>query len=550
MLRGKHITWDYKEHYLYSNPVLYKGYSFYPLRHNREFTKDELELLLNASSFRSIDVYYMKSRRHREGLKKVASIGSSLRDAIPSFRKTLIAFGVKDADATPPGSERARNKQKWLVLSHAFNMDGRAASQTITDKIPHLLAKGIEPVVLSSISSRKDEKVAHYRIPPLGPAGLRFDLRHLLRQYIRNRATYRLLMGLFSLLTFPVYMVEALLIRLEVQWSWFLSAYLAGSRAVSKHKPALIYSTGGANSAHVAGYLLARRFGLPWIAEIHDPLVLGSKLPTTMRERFTAWVEKIVCRHADVVWWFTEEALARAKARHPELGNRGYCLIPGADKPSIVRLPYRRSSRIVIAHFGSLSETRNLEFFLSGLRRMIDKYPERRDMVRLHVYGSKLDPVSSHALHEFPYPEMVACFGRLEFDAKTGESGRDRALKLMNSADCLLLLHGNEPFCEEYIPSKLYEYFWTQRPILALAWCNPQMESMLRSRGHWVVQADDANAIAATLDNLYERWTNNELADLNSVSPYTVEAAVQALCAWAYQVIVTCESNKRSCTKR
>ena len=45
-------------------------------------------------------------------------------------------------------------KQDWLVLSHGFNMDGRAASQTITDKIPHLLARGIKPIVLSAVTEK------------------------------------------------------------------------------------------------------------------------------------------------------------------------------------------------------------------------------------------------------------------------------------------------------------------------------------------------------------------------------------------------------------
>ena len=38
--------------------------------------------------------------------------------------------------------------KRWLILSHGFNMDGRAASQTITDKIPHLLGAGIQLHVL------------------------------------------------------------------------------------------------------------------------------------------------------------------------------------------------------------------------------------------------------------------------------------------------------------------------------------------------------------------------------------------------------------------
>lgn len=95
MLRGKNITYDYREHYLYAKPVLSKGHSFYPLRHNREFTQHELQDLLEAARFREIEVGYLKSRRHREGLERLRSIGTAIKDAIPSLRKSLIAFARK-----------------------------------------------------------------------------------------------------------------------------------------------------------------------------------------------------------------------------------------------------------------------------------------------------------------------------------------------------------------------------------------------------------------------------------------------------------------------
>jgi len=47
------------------------------------------------------------------------------------------------------------DKPVLLILSHGFNMDGRAASQAITDKIPHLLDLGIEPVVISAITVKR-----------------------------------------------------------------------------------------------------------------------------------------------------------------------------------------------------------------------------------------------------------------------------------------------------------------------------------------------------------------------------------------------------------
>ncbi|MGQ0695005.1 MAG: methyltransferase domain-containing protein [Nitrospiraceae bacterium] len=95
MLRGKHITYDYAEHYLYAAPILYKGMSFFPRRHNREFTREDLNLLLSTTGFREIDVRFLKSRRYREGMERIKVIGTAIKDLVPSLRKSLIAFAIK-----------------------------------------------------------------------------------------------------------------------------------------------------------------------------------------------------------------------------------------------------------------------------------------------------------------------------------------------------------------------------------------------------------------------------------------------------------------------
>jgi 2-polyprenyl-3-methyl-5-hydroxy-6-metoxy-1,4-benzoquinol methylase len=95
MIRGKHITYDYAQHYLHAKPILYNGMSFYPERHNREFVKNDLLILLRTSHFKNIQISYLKSRRYRVGLEKFRDFGSALRDFIPSFRKSLIAFAEK-----------------------------------------------------------------------------------------------------------------------------------------------------------------------------------------------------------------------------------------------------------------------------------------------------------------------------------------------------------------------------------------------------------------------------------------------------------------------
>src|SRR6202158_5800773 len=136
------------------------------------------------------------------------------------------------------------NKQIWLVLSHGFNMDGRAASQTITDKIPHLLNLGVEPIVVSAITGKKDKVVEHHQVLPAGPVALRFDLRHYLKQRISSRIIYRIVMTVFSLVLLPFLIIEKLFIRIETHWSWAITAYFTSARIIRTRKPTLVYSTG------------------------------------------------------------------------------------------------------------------------------------------------------------------------------------------------------------------------------------------------------------------------------------------------------------------
>lgn len=95
LLRGKNITYDYEKHYLDETPIEYKGRQFYPLRHNREFTRDELAHLFRRAGFQQVRVDYLRSRRIRVGAQRLKSIGTAVKDAIPGLRKSLIGFGLK-----------------------------------------------------------------------------------------------------------------------------------------------------------------------------------------------------------------------------------------------------------------------------------------------------------------------------------------------------------------------------------------------------------------------------------------------------------------------
>ncbi len=417
-------------------------------------------------------------------------------------------------------------QQHWLILSHCFNMDGRAASQTITDKLPHLMARGIAPIVLSGVSGKHDERFLHLQLLPWGPSGLRFDLRHVVAMRFGRGLLYRLITLAISVMLAPFIVLERLLFGLQNHASWVFPATFRSLLLIRRHRPAVIYSTGGAYSAHLAGYWLKKITGLPWIAEIHDPMVREGEAGDR-NARFMAKLEGAICRHADLAWWFTEGALEMARRRHPELGARGIVVLPGAEPPKSDAV-YRRSDTMAICHFGSLSDTRSLAPVVRALDALLSKEPQWRPLVRVHVYGGSIDAAAAREIGQRKLQDMFVAHGRLEYSAETGRSGREQVVELMHQADCLLLVHGSIADCREYIPSKVYEYFWARRPVIALTHENPQLDSMVRARGGYVAQYIDQDGAVQALRQACRDWQADRLS-AGTLPPLGTEQAVERI---------------------
>ena len=428
------------------------------------------------------------------------------------------------ANQSQPGAP-----EQWLILSHAFNMDGRAASLTVTDKLPWLVEAGIEPIIVSAVTGARDSRFRHLQLLPWGPSGLRFDLRHYLAMRLGRGAAYRILMLLATLALAPFIVLERLLAgHLQSQWSWCIPATLRSWFLIRRHRPALVYSAGSAYSAHIAGYFLKRLTGIRWIAEVHDPMVQPGTTPRTRDQRLWAWVEGRICDCADLAWWFTDGALASALARHPGLGERGLVVLPGANPPG-VDAPYRRGPKFVFAHFGSLSATRSLQPFLDALAAWLHANPQARGQIALDVYGTQLDADSVAACERHGLQDIVRCFGRIERDPRTGRSGREQVSEKMHQADCLLAMHGSVPECSEYIPSKMYDYFWAKRPVLALTHRNAQLDRLVAEHGGTAVDTLAPEAIVRAIGELHAAWQAGAIDQPVSVPPIGVDSAVRRI---------------------
>lgn len=423
----------------------------------------------------------------------------------------------------------------WLILAHCFNMDGRAASQTITDRLPAMMQAGIQPVVLSAPTGDRDDRFPHYQVISPAPSGLLFELRHIIKKGVSSRFVEKLLKALLLVVSAPFLIIEKLILQLDSQWSWFLSATVRGYFVGRKYRPQIVYSTAGPPSTHMAGFCLHKLLRRPWLAELHDPLIYDDERPRWHNYLFKKWIEKTILANAAAVIYFTDKALESATRRH-KLKGRAVVLRPGADLPDLDGADYTPRDRLHLGHFGSLAADRNLAAIIKGLAAIFESRPELRERICLDVYGAQLDPASRAALQKFPLGDAFCAHGRLEFDPRTGKSGRQQVLEAMRRSDVLLLVYGTDSACQEYIPSKLYEYLLMRRPILGLASRGSELESILTATGHTVVAEEDPAAVQAALLIFIEDWLAGGLPDSRFESSFTVGNAVDQLLEVARQI--------------
>ena len=420
-------------------------------------------------------------------------------------------------------------------------MDGRASSLTITDKIPHLLDAGIKPYVFSAITGIKDNRFPHKQFLAWGPAAFRFDFRHWIANQYGRGLFYKVSTGLVSIVLAPFITLEKFFLGYSSQWSWAMPAYIHGLKLIREGKVDVIYSTGGAWSAHLAGLWLKKKTGLPWIVEIHDPLVIrqsptdpGFDKPKNRDAQFRQYLEKQICKYADLAWWFTDGALHYAKLRNSNLntpGNaHGFVLMPGAEPPGglLANQAHSYTKQLNLCHFGSLANDRSLSTILNALVPLFSKYPEARACIRVHAYGAPLDSLTVEALKSLQFDDLLLAHGRLEKDLVTGKSGRERVAERMQAADVLILLHGNDEWCAEYIPSKLYDYLWTSRPIWGITHRNPQLDQMLLDRGAYLSPQSDPQAVALALERIWLDWKAQQLIEPKWL-PVGVDQAVEKI---------------------
>jgi len=236
-----------------------------------------------------------------------------------------------------------------------------------------------------------------------------------------------------------------------------------------------------------AGLRWRRNFGVPYVIDLQDPWRSNFyERPGAPRPpggwkyqfaRLTAWWnEERTFRGAAGFMSVSPHYFHELRARYDWFARRPQALIPfggpqadfahirGRPQPRPAALPADGRRHWVAA--GSLGPAfgHSLRVLFSGLRRLREAEPAAADRLRLHFIGT------SHAPREALEPAarpVAEAYGVADLIAEQpGRIGYLDSLRLIEAADGLLLLGSDDL---GYSPSKVYPYFMTGRPLLALA---------------------------------------------------------------------------------
>ena len=291
--------------------------------------------------------------------------------------------------------------------------------------------------------------------------------------------------------------------------SWFPHALVHLLRLIRSDRPDVIITTSGPESSHLLG-LVARAFGIRWVADYRDPWLPWLRdidRPRVLR-LIDAGLERRVARRASVLTAVNDPIAAEITRRH---GVRAFTISNGFDRHLLAGASDERTTldpaRFSLVHTGLLAidadgpvlsaapnRSRDVRAFLEGLGLLLEEDPELLMRLELVVAGS-----ISHRERE------TLMRGKLGEVARVlGSLPHTRSLGLQQASDGLLLIPGGA----DATSAKIFEYLAARKPIFAVTEHDSAAAELLHEAGeHTVAEPGDPGSLAAALQAYLTRWT-------------------------------------------
>jgi len=285
--------------------------------------------------------------------------------------------------------------------------------------------------------------------------------------------------------------------------TWYWPAIWRGMALIKRWRPNAIMSTYPIATAQQIGFALAKSSGLPWIADLRDPMAqIDYPVDPRIHAAFESIERAIFSRAARVI--VTTSGTANLYAER----------FPSYERERIILIPNGYDAELFPTKTSAISRMPDpglpLKLLHSGLLYPVERDPTAffQAVSELQKEG-KLTPRHAQFIFRAPgnetsYVTQLQALGIAELVQLLPAVPYREALAEMNSADAFMLFQASN--CNDQIPAKLYEYLYVQKPILGLT--DPRGETarlMTQVGAKQIANLHDKESIKRALPSFLEK---------------------------------------------
>ncbi len=277
--------------------------------------------------------------------------------------------------------------------------------------------------------------------------------------------------GRAKLLTFPC---PALL------WAYEAIRYIEKHINLSKFQ--VIYTTSSPYSAHLIGFYLKQKYGIPWVADYRDPWTDVSQKELgfiSSNDRLLVRLEEILLKAADCNISVERHFALSYVKRFSISVEKSITITNGYDENDFSGLlePERHPPKFTITHSGLIHvkpQVTAFAAFLEALHQLIDEQKIDLANIQLRMIG-KMTGESRAVLRNYDWGDALV---------ETGYLSHQEALAENYDSNILLLPGGDADSIKFAYTGKFFDYLRSGRPILAVVARDSVIAQALRENGH------------------------------------------------------------------
>lgn len=251
----------------------------------------------------------------------------------------------------------------------------------------------------------------------------------------------------------------------DLRWGWYLPATRAGVKIVKEERIDAVVSSGPPWTTHAIGHAIAKRCGVPWVADYRDGWNWDSWSHSSVwpswRKSLDQWLEKRWLRDVSLAICTSKRSNKMLLEMHDHVApDRVVTITNGFDgliEPSSLSGSERRPR--ILLHMGGLYGNRKIDSFCAAVKLLIDSGKLSSDSLRVEFVGEVGGTIKEAAISTCP---TLFNDGVLRFLPPVPWH---EAQRRMADAQALLIFQGDH---SNAIPAKFYEYLLTGKPILSV----------------------------------------------------------------------------------